>query len=120
MTTGNRITSVLTAIGLAVALSAPSYGQHEGVPAFDMDPTCRGGAAEENVDAADRKATFETCIQQERQAQDELKASWSTFPASDKRDCTSAAEMDGPPSYVDLLVCLQDRKFESNQQKASP
>ena len=120
MTTGNRITSVLMAVAMAVAASANVYAQHDGVPAFDMNPTCRGGAAEEGVNAEDQKVTFETCIQQERRAQEELKTSWSTFAASDRHDCASAAEMDGPPSYVDLLVCLQDRKFESGRQEASP
>jgi hypothetical protein len=52
----------------------------------------------------------------EQQAKDQLETQWLGFVNSDRVTCTSEAvgnkadaEAD-PPSYVDLLTCIQDRE----------
>jgi hypothetical protein len=53
--------------------------------------------------------TLDTCLQKEEAARDQLGKSWASFPARDKTECTAAATI-GPPSYVDLLTCLEMRQ----------
>lgn len=43
---------------------------------------------------------------------------WSSFPAVDRTRCAAEAQLDGLPSYVDLLECLtlaREAKAEDGQ-----
>lgn len=69
------------------------------VPAFDIAPTCR--AAETAADA---------CKQDERRAHDNLESTWTHYTVVQRKRFTSLARLGAPPSYVDLLTCLEMAK----------
>ncbi len=73
------------------------------VPTLDIGPTCRAAAGAGASNATDPKAA---CERSENSARDELKKRWASFPADQRRRCTSLTRMGGSPSYVELLVCL--------------
>jgi len=103
--------SKLFSIGIAViicatALSTTAYAaKHtlariaDTVPKFDMARECRseGGST----------VTLETCAQDEAEARDQLKPLWRQSGAADKASCLGETSMDGTPSYVELLTCLE-------------
>jgi hypothetical protein len=73
------------------------------VPTFDVTVSCKAAT---QVAVADAQS-FNGCMQDENTARTKLLQSWSTYPATSRIQCTSEASMGGPPSYVDLLVCLE-------------
>lgn len=89
------VTSLALGLQLAIAVA-------EGVPAFDIGPTCRATSGTDGMalGSADR------CRQQENTARDTLWLQWGKFPASDRSQCAATAGR-GVPSYVVLLTCLE-------------
>jgi hypothetical protein len=77
-----------------------------GVPVLDMNPTC-GSAARRVLTGTDSAAGRETCLASERRAREELEKRWSSFNAADRTSCGRLVTMGGPPSYVELLTCLE-------------
>jgi hypothetical protein len=69
------------------------------VPKFDISLECQseGGT----------KAMLDRCADDEKQALKQLRAEWPQFVASDVRQCTEETNIDGSPSYVELLTCLE-------------
>jgi hypothetical protein len=55
----------------------------------------------------------------EQQALDQLQTQWSQFAPSDKAMCTSLTTEGGgvPPSYVELLTCLQGQQLVKKLDK---
>jgi hypothetical protein len=91
----------------------------EKVPEFDLRPSCHAGAT---IDPT-QKVTFQACMDTEQSAHKQLEGQWLTFRASDRRACTAETQAGGPPSYVELLVCLEDekavRELQSNSKPGS-
>jgi hypothetical protein len=56
--------------------------------------------------------SFSTLVD-EQEAKDQLQTQWSQFAPSDKKMCTGLTTDDAltPPSYVELLTCLQGQQF---------
>lgn len=73
----------------------------DGVPSFNVEPTCKGG-----LDSPGLNERYSRCIAEERAARSKLEAGWSTYPAADRTQCSDTARM-GTPSYVELLTCLE-------------
>jgi hypothetical protein len=88
----------------------------EGVPDYDMARGCRMESADPSLGL---DITNKECLRQERSARDQLQAQWSQFAPSDRAMCTSAARITGgtPPSYVDLLTCLQEQALVKKLEK---
>ena len=57
--------------------------------------------------SAGPKAVLEKCAEDEAKAREELQPQWSQFSAVDKTVCIRETTMDGIPSYVELLTCLE-------------
>jgi hypothetical protein len=51
----------------------------------------------------DKKA----CLGDEITAQDTLRQNWSKYAAADRSDCIGMVTTGGPPSYVELLSCVE-------------
>ena len=77
-----------------------------GVPAFNVEPSCRGGM---NVGPASEMALYRECLKEEAGARKLLQKQWTSFPRHVRESCASTAGM-GTPSYVELLTCLQMTK----------
>jgi hypothetical protein len=69
------------------------------VPKFDITLECQseGGT----------KPMLDRCSDDEKQALKQLRAEWTQFAASDVKQCTEETNIDGSPSYVELLTCLE-------------
>lgn len=71
------------------------------VPAFNVAMTCRAAVAISPGRAVD------TCLRDEADARTQLEQRWSGFPAKDRTSCTRLSLLDGHPSYVEVLTCLE-------------
>ena len=76
------------------------------VPTLDMRPTCKAAATTDPT----QKSIFQSCMNSEQAARGTLEGQWLAFRAADRRACSEATQSGGPPSYVELLVCLEDAK----------
>lgn len=82
------------------------------VPEFNI---ARGSKVDNTASSLDvgLSELIKNCMRQEQQARKQLQAQWSQFAPSGRSICISATtgtEGDGvPPSYVELLTCLQEQ-----------
>ncbi len=90
---------MLLHLPIVILASFPLTTVADNVPKFDIAKECRaeGGT----------KAVLEQCAADEAKAQDELQSSWVQFSPHDKAVCISETTIDGAPSYVELMICLE-------------
>ena len=70
------------------------------VPNFNVAPGCSQAVT-------NTSASMQSCLGDERNARNALARTWGQFAAASKRSCIAETSMDGTPSYVELLTCLQ-------------
>jgi hypothetical protein len=75
----------------------------DNVPQFDYSKSCRSAVAAATMPNRDENA----CAADERQAKAKLEQEWDTFTAEQRRHCTQLSTTGGPPSYVELLTCVE-------------
>jgi hypothetical protein len=92
--------SHLAALAFGVTLIAAAPGS---VPNFDARPGCLAGADS----GFDIQPNVSACVQSEQQAKDELINDWQKFSRTDKNQCVAEIRIGGPPSYIELLTCLE-------------
>jgi hypothetical protein len=98
MPTSNKIAVV------ALILQLPTAIAHaDSPPKLNVEPTCNTTAA--YAIAVGR--TEEACLADEHAAESTLAENWSTYSAADKTQCIGTVNMGGPPSYVELLTCIE-------------
>ncbi|MBN8920569.1 MAG: hypothetical protein J0H62_07760 [Rhizobiales bacterium] len=90
----------LLALAVATQLVAVSA---ERVPELNMNPTCRSPMRSELGGTADAQV----CLDSENRAREALVKRWSEFTAVSRSECSSLINMGGPPSYIELLTCLE-------------
>lgn len=74
-----------------------------GAPHFDIERSCRHvGDPQTGIGRS-----TSSCADDERQAQAALDRRWASFPATDRTTCVEGARLGGPPSYVQVLTCLE-------------
>src|ERR1700751_679051 len=78
-----------------------------GVPAVDVNKTCRLEAMQNGGVSSDLSA----CVRDQQDARDELLKRWNSFSAGDKSICTGMASTSYLPGYVELLTCLEMFQF---------
>ena len=90
-------------------------------PTFDIARGCKVDSASAFDPNAGMKATIKRCMDDEQRAKNQLETQWSGFVNDDRVMCTSETvgdTADTPPSYVELLTCVQDaqsaRKLPKN------
>jgi hypothetical protein len=89
----------------------------DNVPQFDIARGCKIDSASAFDPNAGMSATIKRCVDDEQQAKDQLQTQWSDFAGSDRVMCTSETvgeksdDSSTPPSYVELLTCLQDQQL---------
>jgi hypothetical protein len=91
-----------TAIAILL-LGLPAAALADSPPTLDVSMTC-SAAARYAISAGRDK---ESCLADERAAQDILTKGWSDFGAADKTQCIGNVKTGGPASYVELLSCLE-------------
>jgi hypothetical protein len=78
----------------------------EGPPKFNVAPGCKAAAAlNQSMDLAVSQ-DYQSCMNDEESAHEQLVQSWSKYNAQDKGRCVGQTEDGGMPSYVEVLECL--------------
>lgn len=80
--------------GVATAADRP--------PELDVQSSCQAVAARGMLGR-----TSEACMQEENAAHGTLRERWKQFKAAQRSRCTGLVQTGGPPSYVELLTCLE-------------
>ena len=70
------------------------------VPNLDFVPGCQQAVTVTT-------ASMKSCLRDERNARKVLTRSWARFAPQEQMRCTEETNLDGTPSYVELLTCLQ-------------
>jgi hypothetical protein len=85
----------------------------DGVPEFDIRRGCKVDSASAFDPNAGMSGTVKRCIDDEQNAKTQLQTQWASFVGSDRTMCMASTTNDPatPPSYVDLLTCLQDQQL---------
>jgi hypothetical protein len=73
------------------------------VPDLNFAPICRDGAPE----TRGAKDDSQICMNDERDARDELAKKWSQFASEDRARCIRLSTNDHSASYVEVLTCLE-------------
>ena len=94
----NMIALVAISLGLPIAIALA-----DSPPKLNVNPSC-DAAARGAVTAGRNK---EACLADERTAEDALAKNWSKYNVADKTQCIGNVRTGGPPSYVELLSCLE-------------
>jgi hypothetical protein len=83
------------------------------VPNFNIERGCKIDSASAFDPNAGLDATIKRCADDEQAAKDQLQTLWSQSAPSDKKLCMGLATDDAsiPPSYVELLTCLQGQQL---------
>ena len=87
-----------------------------GPPTLQVGPSCEAAARGAVVLGRNKQA----CLADETTAQDTLKQNWSKYAASDKNECVGMVKTGGPPSYVELLSCVEILRDARNIRNADP
>jgi hypothetical protein len=85
----------------------------DNVPNFNIERECKVDSAAAFDPNAGLDATIKRCADDEQKAKDQLQTVWSQSAPSDKKMCMAVATDDAstPPSYVELLTCLQGQQI---------
>ena len=78
----------------------------DGVPRFDIAASCE--AAGKSSTGIGRPVS--ACREDEEKARTALETRWAEYPARARTTCTEGASLGGPPSYVQLITCLEMTK----------
>jgi hypothetical protein len=106
-----RIIFTGTILGLAVVPAGA-----DDPPILNMGPSCDAAAAGAISLVRDKQE----CMREEGAAQDSLTKNWSQYLPADKTLCVGMVAKGGPPSYVELLSCLEIMKDAAAIHKAEP
>jgi hypothetical protein len=96
--TAAKIAAVVLLLGLPAA-----GARADSPPKLDVSASCNA-AARGAISAGRDK---ESCLADERTAEQTLTQSWSKYSAPDKTQCIGNVKTGGPASYVELLSCLE-------------
>jgi hypothetical protein len=86
-------------------------------------PACRWSCAESGLLQRGKRSGAprpKNGLGDEITAQDTLKQNWSKYAASDKNEWVGMVTTGGPPSYVELLSCVEILRDARNIRNADP
>jgi hypothetical protein len=101
-------------VGLLLAMGCKRViAVADDVPKFDISRGCKVDSNAVSDPGLGKGGTIKRCMDDEQQAKDQLQTQWSEFINSDRTMCVASTISDGsnPPSYVELLTCLQDQQL---------
>jgi uncharacterized protein YecT (DUF1311 family) len=114
---------MLVSVSIIILTSQLTIAVADNVPQFDIARACKIDSASAFDPNAGLNATIKRCVSDEQQAKDQLQTQWSGFTNSDRVMCTSETvgeksdDNSTPPSYVELLTCLQDQQAARKLRK---
>jgi hypothetical protein len=101
-------------VSVLVIAGSLNVAARDAVPKFNVGPSCESTA---------RRMVFvnsskEACIKQETEAHKVLVRHWSQFAKIDKTNCVDKVSQGGPPSYTELLSCLENMQHARAVRKS--
>jgi hypothetical protein len=82
----------------------------DAVPKFDIARECQNEGGDNEIQ--------KRCVDDETQARDQLKAEWAQFTPSARILCMQETGMDGTPSYVEFVTCLEMERDVRTEREA--
>ena len=76
----------------------------DGVPNWDMTPSCRSAANAANAGTADERR--KACIESEEGTREKLVVDWSLYPAAERTRYIGSIKWFSP-TYTELVTCLE-------------
>ncbi len=101
--------ALLPAVLTAAYLVVPTAYE---VPKLNVTPSCQAAAV---GSIGQGKSSASACMQNEKQARGQLQKQWNTYSRAERMRCEQLDTLGGPPSYVELLTCLQIAKEARNR-----
>src|SRR5262249_11201287 len=105
------------AVGVAVLIASSG-----GVPTINVETPCRTSQQTISSIFGDQNAvTYDSCMNQERDARGLLEKGWASYPAADRALCVQAGGY--MPSYVEWLTCFEmqrDVRKIRNEDRTPP
>lgn len=95
--------TIAAAVLATMTLGSPLLAAAERPPQFDPIRTCQSGGT---LWGTARQAS-ESCVRSEREARATLEKSWNEIFHADRTNCSLLVSTGGPPSYVELLSCVE-------------
>jgi hypothetical protein len=90
--------------GASAGESPDSFGPElRLLPKLDIKATCRRAQPL----STGEKSAYQSCMDDEVQAQKQLSHKWSSFKAAARATCTQETRIGGAPSFVELVTCLE-------------
>jgi hypothetical protein len=94
--------------GACFYVVSAAIGLADEIPALNAAPLCHGIAAQGTPwQLGDPTASFQGCMNGEKNDRATLAQKWHTFSAQSRKDCTDEAHTSGVSSYSVLLTCLE-------------
>jgi hypothetical protein len=106
----NRFAIAVQLFGLQVVVAVA-----DGPPKLNVTTSCNAAAKYSVVAGRDN----ESCLGDEREAQNTVAKNWSKYNAADKTQCVGTVTTGGPPSYVELLSCLEVMRDAKNVREGN-
>jgi hypothetical protein len=102
-------TPTASVIGAAIAAAIHGIAAAGGPPELDVRPSCRAADRVSVIVAGADKAhaDMKACLDDERTARVALLRHWASFSPVVRTQCVGMNRTGGPPSYVELLTCLE-------------
>ena len=76
-------------------------------PKFNVAPGCKAAAAINQVMDLSVSQNYTSCMEDEEDARQQLVRNWSSFSPQDQARCVGQTQVNGMPSYAEVLACLQ-------------
>jgi hypothetical protein len=92
------LAAALTGLFTTAALNFP--------PKFNVAPGCKAAAAINQAMDLSVAQNYKACMDDEEVARQQLLQSWSSFTPQDQARCVGQTQINGMPSYVEVLGCL--------------
>ena len=106
------LATITVANAHAASRSAPSAARASGggIPVYDIEAACRDMASVPEVRLFETGASDTTarCVDNEKQAREQLAQQWSQFKATDRTMCIGVSRSGSvDPVYTELITCLE-------------
>jgi len=104
---------------LSLATPGVASAASNGVPTADIATTCRTSIkALIAIFGTETQQNFESCMNSEKDAHQQIVKNWQNFPAGARRRCVNTTGY--MPSYVEWLTCLEmEQQVNETRKKAA-
>jgi hypothetical protein len=97
----------------ALPLAAQLIAVADGVPKFDVTPSCQGAAKSGYISTEESR--LKSCIDSEMRTRQKLEEEWAKYPPGDRSDCYASIR-GFQPTYVELATCLEMKRDIRNSK----